>query len=125
MIGHIDGATRVLGKAQGYIGLPVLDEQTFDKTNGQTVPSMTTAWFPTPAEIEAINVGDAIYVRIFGNQHPPIMLWAGEAMPHVVQSSDYFTACTLLHNVADRNACSVVPGATLAVVLAQIGALIA
>jgi hypothetical protein len=39
---------------------------------------MTTAWEPTPDELEAIAKGAPIYVRIFGTSHPPIMVFVGE-----------------------------------------------
>lgn len=68
----VRGATRVLGKSQGYLGLPVRDE----KADG--VSSMTTAWEPTPAEIAAIQAGAKIEVTILGNGHPPIMLGVGD-----------------------------------------------
>lgn len=67
--GMIDGATRVLGKSQGYIGLPVRDDRMESGT-----PIMTTSWTPTPKEIEAINAGAPIHVTLIGDQHPPIMV---------------------------------------------------
>ena len=79
MIGaHIKGATRILGKAQGYLGLSVRDEMIHDKVNGPGTPSMTTAWEPTPAEMEAIARGALVHVRILGEVHPPIMVEVGE-----------------------------------------------
>lgn len=77
-IGRIKNTTRVIGKSQGYIGLPVRYETINDKVNGENTPSMVTAWFPTPKELEAINKGAAIHVRILGNRHPPIMVGVGE-----------------------------------------------
>lgn len=77
-IGHIKGAQRIIGKSQGYLGLPVRDELINDKVNGQDTPTMTTAWLPTPKEIEALNAGAAVHVRLFGKAHPPIMVEVGE-----------------------------------------------
>jgi hypothetical protein len=71
-VGYIVGATRTLGKAQGYLGLPVKDEML-----GCGAPQMTTAWLPTPEEIIAIVGGAAIYVRILGSSHPPILVDVG------------------------------------------------
>lgn len=71
------GATRVLGKSQGYLGLPVRDEVINYKASGHSVPTMTTAWEPTPDELAALNAGAPIHVRLFGDQHPPIMLSVG------------------------------------------------
>lgn len=77
-IGRIKGATRVLGKSQGYLGLPVRDEVINDKVNGEGTPSMTTAWFPSPKELEALNAGAPVHVRLLGRGHPPIMVEVGE-----------------------------------------------
>lgn len=78
-IGHIQGATRVIGKQQGYLGLPVRDELINCKVNGESTPVMTTAWLPTPDEIERINAGAAIYLQILGTAHPPVIMQVGEA----------------------------------------------
>lgn len=75
-IGMIDGATRVLGKSQGYLGLPLRDEIAICRVNGDT-PSMVTAWHPTPKELAAINAGAAVHVRILGTQHPPMIVEVG------------------------------------------------
>lgn len=77
-IGHIKGASRVLGKSQGYLGLPVRDELINEAVNGEGTPAMTTAWLPTPKELEALNAGAAVHVRILGTAHPPIMVEVGE-----------------------------------------------
>jgi hypothetical protein len=52
-IGRILGATRILGKAQGYLGLPVRDETINCTVDGPGTPSMVTAWLPTPKERSA------------------------------------------------------------------------
>lgn len=77
LIGRIDGATRVLGKSQGYLGLPVKDDVIHCSVGGEDTPCMITAWVPTPAELAALNAGAAIHVRIVGTAHPPIMLETG------------------------------------------------
>lgn len=77
-IGRILNATRVLGKSQGYLGLPVRDELIHEVVNGQDTPCMTTAWLPTQEEIDAIVKGAPIHVRIIGTGHPPIMVEVGE-----------------------------------------------
>lgn len=76
-IGRVKGCARVLGKQQGYLGLPVRDELIDNRVAGQ-VNAMTTAWLPTPKEIQAINAGAPVHVRIFGTGHPPIMVEVGE-----------------------------------------------
>jgi hypothetical protein len=78
-IGRIEGATRVLGKSQGFIGLPVRDETMICRVSGCEQPVMVTAWFPTPEEIEAIVAGAPVHVHIYGLMHPPIMVDVGAA----------------------------------------------
>lgn len=76
-IGMIEGATRVIGKSQGYLGLPIRDEMVNCTVNGDGTPQMVTAWLPTPEELAALNRGAAIHVTILGVMHPPIMVGTG------------------------------------------------
>lgn len=80
-IGRISGATRVLGQAQGYLGLPLRDVLISCSVGGEQTPAMETAWLPTPAEIAAIIAGAPIILRVLGTAHPPVMLEVGE-VPH-------------------------------------------
>lgn len=73
---RIAGATRVLGKSQGYGGLSVHDAIVHCDVNGPT-PVMFTAWEPTPAEIDRITAGANIQVMILGTEHPPIDVRVG------------------------------------------------
>lgn len=77
LIGRIEGATRVLGKSQGYLGLPLRDEIINCGVGGENTPAMVTAWHPTPDELAALNAGAAIHVMLIGRSHPPIMLSTG------------------------------------------------
>jgi len=70
LINAIEGATRRIGKSQGYI-MPFKDHTI------EGIPAMTTSWQPTPAEIEAIVAGAPIHVTLLGSAHPPIMLAMG------------------------------------------------
>lgn len=76
-IGRVEGATRVLGKSQGYMGLPVRDETIVCTVNGPEQPCMVTAWLPTPAELAALIAGAPVHVRILGSAHPPILVEVG------------------------------------------------
>lgn len=76
MIKRIAGCTRVLGKSQGYLGLPIRDEVMNDSVTGPQTPVMVTAWEPTPDELAVLNAGGTIYLRIVGTGHPPVMMWA-------------------------------------------------
>jgi hypothetical protein len=79
IIAHIEGATRICGKAQGYLGLPLRDEVIDDKVNGEGTPAMVTAWTPTPEELAALNAGACVHVRILGSVPPPMMVLVGPA----------------------------------------------
>jgi hypothetical protein len=79
LISHIEGATRVLGKSQGYLGLPVRDERIHCTVGGEGTPAMVTAWEPTPDEIARINAGARVYLRVLGTAHPPVMIEVGDA----------------------------------------------
>lgn len=72
---RIEGATRTLGKSQGFLGLPLRDEV----VDGQAM--MVSAWEPTPAEVIRLEAGASIIVRLWGEHHPPIKLEVGE-VPH-------------------------------------------
>lgn len=76
-IGRIEGATRVIGRRQGYLGLPLRDEVIDEKVSGPETPVMTSAWLPTPEELAALNAGAAVHVRVVGTMHPPIMVEVG------------------------------------------------
>ena len=76
-IGRIEGATRVLGKSQGYMGLPIRDEKVNCTVNGVETPAMTTAWLPTPDELTRLNAGASVHVQLLGVNHPPIMVTVG------------------------------------------------
>ena len=84
-IGMIEGVTRVLGKSQGYLGLPLRDGTIHCSVNGPGTPTMTTAWLPTPEELAALSRGASVHVRIIGTMHPPIMVEVG---PEPVETTD-------------------------------------
>ena len=71
IIGRIEGATRVLGKGQGYLELPIRDEL-HETANGPGTPWMVTAWQPTPEELDKLNAGASVHVSIRGIRH----LWS-------------------------------------------------
>ena len=79
IIARIEGATRTLGKSQGYLGLPLRDELRNTTVDGPQTPVMVTAWEPTPDELERINRGAKIQLVVVGTQHPPVILEVGEA----------------------------------------------
>lgn len=80
LIKHIEGATRVLGNSQGYIGLPLRDVLINCTVGGEGTPAMETAWEPTPAELSRLIAGAPVILRVVGTAHPPIMIEVGDVM---------------------------------------------
>ncbi|NTG22034.1 hypothetical protein G6L00_16475 [Agrobacterium rhizogenes] len=77
-IAMIEGATRIIGKSQGYLGLPLRDEVISCAVDGDGTPAMVTAWLPTPDELARLNAGASVHLRILGTVHPPVMVEVGE-----------------------------------------------
>lgn len=87
-VGVIEGATRIVGKSQGYLGLPIRDEVINCAVNGTDTPAMVTAWTPTPAELAALNAGASVHVRILGRVPPPMNVSVGpvpELLPDLAE----------------------------------------
>ena len=78
MIARIPNATRVIGKRQGYLGLPLRDEKRSTAVDGPETPVMVTAWEPTPDELERLVKGAYVHLAVVGTQHPPVLLEVGE-----------------------------------------------
>ena len=67
---RISNATRVLAETQDeYHALAIRDELFEDGT-----PCMTSVWEPTPKELEMLNSGGAVVLRILGVRFPPVIL---------------------------------------------------
>lgn len=77
LIARIEGATRVCGKSQGYLGLPIRDEQIVIDATGTIANVMHSAWEPTPDEIAAIVAGKKVILSQIGNNPQPVMLTVG------------------------------------------------
>lgn len=78
IIAMISGVTRIIGKSQGFLGLPLRDELIDCPVCGPDTPSMVTAWEPTPEELAKLNAGAPVLLRILGSGHPPVMLTVGD-----------------------------------------------
>lgn len=78
LIGTIEGVTRIIGKSQGYLGLPLRDEVLTCTVGGEGTPAMVTAWQPTPDELARLNAGASVHLRVLGTAHPPVMLDVGD-----------------------------------------------
>jgi hypothetical protein len=85
LIGRIEGATRVVGQAQGYLGLPLRDEMIHERVNGPGTPCMVTAWLPTPEELALLNAGASVHVRILGSIPPPMMVGVGPGTVRLIE----------------------------------------
>lgn len=83
-IAMIEGCTRVCGKSQGFLGLPLRDDMVNDSVMGP-VNFMTSAWTPDPAELSKLTAGAAIHVRIAGQSPPPMMVAVGEPPEDALQ----------------------------------------
>lgn len=71
---HIDGATRVIGESQGYIGLPLRDQTTNCTVDGEGTPVMVSQWSLTDEERALISQGSDIQLYVVGTRHPPVLL---------------------------------------------------
>lgn len=107
LISRIPNATRVIGKSQGYLGLPLRDEVRNTTVAGPETPCMVTAWEPTPDELERINEGEKIHLVILGTQHPPVMLevpWPADPKPWKAGVDDSADPAMIaaMHDIAGR-----------------------
>lgn len=46
--------------------------------NYNGIDTLTSAWFPSPAELAALNAGQPVLLTIIGGGHPPVYLTAVE-----------------------------------------------
>lgn len=102
---YADSGTRtehviVIGKEQGFLPLPVR----IGVEEGTGIGTMTTAWEPTPAELEALQAGARIYVQLLGQGgHPPIIVFVGsvpsEDSPVEVEPPGPYAPTTLIDRV--------------------------
>lgn len=78
LIKVIQNFTRALGAPRGWNPqtdgkcsvLPILDH-----VDQHGNASMISCWEPTPAELEALNNGGLVFLRVLGEVHPPVGLW--------------------------------------------------
>lgn len=70
---------KIIGREQGYRGLAVHYGMTTNTPGGNPAPMLTTAYTPTPEELQRLNAGASIVVSLLTPQHPPIDVSVGEA----------------------------------------------
>lgn len=107
IIDKIEGCTRTLGEAQGYIGLPIRDELVLDSATGQPVNQMSSVWQPSAEEVQQLLNGGQIRLSVFGDTHPPVRLEvvpAGDTHPEP-QYPDSFAdhPQSLAEHVSDKD----------------------
>lgn len=71
LIGRIRGSNMVYRAPEGMDNCEDLHVRV-DHIPGGTVNS--SAWYPTPDEVERIKSGQPIYLHIYGNGHPVVAL---------------------------------------------------
>ncbi len=76
-IGVIQGHTNIIGKSQGYRGLPIRSILIDCPVNGPDTIAVETAWLPSPEEIGAMRAGAPIILRCLFGQ-PSVWLYVGE-----------------------------------------------
>lgn len=75
---RVKGCTRTIGMSQGFLGLPLRDEMTFDTGTKKEYPSMVTAWELMPQEIMLLSNGVPLMLRVIGTRHPPVVVYVGD-----------------------------------------------
>lgn len=78
LIGAIEGATRIVGKPQDYLGRSLRDDVLHCTVGGPGMPAMVSARQPTPDVLARLNAGACVYLRVFGTVHPPVALDVGD-----------------------------------------------
>lgn len=76
-VAMIEGATRIIGRDQGFKGLPLRDELINTSVTGDGTPCMVSEWTPTPAERARLVAGASVHLRIIGTVHPPVAIDVG------------------------------------------------
>lgn len=72
------GCTRTLGAAQGYIPLPLRDEEILDVATGQVVPCMVTIWRLSMDEKLQLMNGEPLVLRVLGTRWAPCLIYVGD-----------------------------------------------
>lgn len=69
----------IIGRSQGYLGLAVAFGTVVDETTGAEAPCLTTAYKPTPAELERLNAGEPVRLRyLYLTPNTPIVPVIGD-----------------------------------------------
>lgn len=84
LIARIEGTTRVCGKSQGYLGMPVRDE-----TIEGGINIMHVAWEPTPEELKLLNKGANVITSTIGISPQPMKVGVGKLDVHECKLYDY------------------------------------
>lgn len=69
IIGHIEGATRILQAPPGRPDVAPLAIRDVVYEDGTR--AVMSAWMPTPEELARLNAGEPVYLILFGTTMPP------------------------------------------------------
>ena len=72
IVNVIEGYTHIIGRDQGYGGLPIRGEVI--DVNGGVLEVMASSWTPTPRELRTLLQGGSIVLRVGGTMHPPVSM---------------------------------------------------
>ena len=76
---RVEGFTKVIGEKQGYKPLFVKEDPIVDPVSKRETQLLTTAWTPLPHELEILNRGGSVHVKLLTVGHPPIKVDVGPA----------------------------------------------
>ncbi|OXE37518.1 MAG: hypothetical protein CGW95_00980 [Phenylobacterium zucineum] len=80
----IEGATRVMG-GPGLEDLHIRDTMVKKShLDLHGVPCMSSAWEPSPEELQRIKQGAPIILRIIGTDHPPVAVEVGAPKSKII-----------------------------------------
>lgn len=74
IIGRIEGWTHAFGKPEGMTDEQCATLHVRAQRQEDESVTLTSAWFPTPAELAALNAGEPVYLSVFGGGHPPVFV---------------------------------------------------
>lgn len=81
---RIEGYDKVIGEKQGYKPLFVRTTPVIDPVSKKETSLLETAWTPTPKQLEALNKGASVHVKLLTTGHPPIKVDVGPT-PAIVE----------------------------------------
>ena len=72
IVNVIEGYTHIVGREDGYNGLPLRSE--IIDMDGEDVRVMASSWSPSPSELNTLLRGGTVVLRVAGRVHPPVSM---------------------------------------------------